>query len=93
MAPLKNPPVAEPQPPRFKKRIKIGISTYSYSHFEERKFPIETVIERAGDFGVEAVDVLHRQMDLKEKAPFDAAGRAYCRKLKRLAFRNGVDLV
>jgi L-ribulose-5-phosphate 3-epimerase len=93
VAPLKNPPVAEPQPPRFKKRIKIGISTYSYSHFEEKKFPIETVIERAGEFGVEAVDVLHRQMDLKEKAPFDAAGRAYCRKLKRLAFRNGVDLV
>ncbi len=92
VAPIKNPPAAE-QPPHFKKRIKLGISTYSYWHFEEKKFPIETVIERAGNFGVESVDVLHRQMDLKEKAPFDAAGRAYCRKLKRLAFRNGVNLV
>jgi len=83
-------PVAPPT--HFKKRIKLGISTYSYWHFEEKKFPVETVIERAGDLGVECVDILHRQMDLKEKAPLDAAGRAYCRKLKRLAFRNGVDL-
>ncbi len=87
------PPTAVPQPPRFKKRIKFGISTYSYWHFEEKKFPIEAVIERAAEFGVEGVDVLHRQMDLKEKMPLDAAGRAYCRKLKRLAFRNGVDLI
>jgi sugar phosphate isomerase/epimerase len=81
------------QAPHFKKRIKLGISTYSYWHFEEKKFPVETVIERAAEFGVEGVDVLHRQMDLKERAPLDAAGRAYCRKLKRLAFRNGVDLI
>ncbi len=87
-------PVAPvPQPPHFKKRIKFGISTYSYWHFEEKKFPIETVIERAAEFGVEGVDVLHRQMELKETAPLDAAGRAYCRKLKRIAFRNGVDVI
>ena len=91
LAPGKNAPVE--QTPRFKKRIKLGISTYSYWHFEEKKFPIETVIERAAEFGVEGVDVLHRQMEISEKNPLDAAGRAYCRKLKRLAFRNGVDLV
>ncbi len=79
--------------PRFKKRIKFGISTYSYWHFDQNKFPIETVIERAADLGVEAVDVLHRQMELDEAGPFDAAGRAYCRKLKRHAFRNGIDLI
>jgi sugar phosphate isomerase/epimerase len=84
---------AAEQPPHFKKRIKFGISTYSYWHFEEKKFPIETVIERAAQFGVEGVDVLHRQMEINEKAPLDAAGRAYCRRLKRLAFRNGVDLI
>ncbi len=83
---------AQVPPPHFKKRIKLGISTYSYWHFEEKKFPIETVIERTAEFGVEAVDILHRQMELKEKAPLDAAGRAYCRKLKRLAFRNGVAI-
>jgi sugar phosphate isomerase/epimerase len=82
-----------PAAPRFKKRIKLGISTYSYWHFEEKKFPIETVIERAAEIGVEGVDVLHRQMELEEKAPLDAAGRAYCRKLKRLAFRNGIDVI
>ncbi len=91
LAPDKKAPVE--QVPRFKKRIKLGISTYSYWHFEEKKFPIETVIERAAEFGVEAVDVLHRQMEISERNELDAAGRAYCRKLKRLAFRNGVDLV
>ena len=91
LAPAKAAPVVPA--PRFKKRIKLGISTYSYWHFEEKKFPVETVIERAAEIGVECVDVLHRQMDLKERAPFDAEGRAYCRKLKRLAFRNGIDLV
>ncbi len=90
-------PPAKPAPteqqPHFKKRIKIGISTYSYWHFEEKKFPIETVIERAAEFGVEAVDVLHRQMEISERGAFDAEARAYCRRLKRIAFRNGVDLI
>jgi sugar phosphate isomerase/epimerase len=82
-----------PPPPVFKKRIKFGVSTYSYWHFEEKKFPIETVIDRAAELGLEGVDVLHRQMELEEKGPFDATGRAYCRKLKRHAFRNGIDLI
>jgi sugar phosphate isomerase/epimerase len=82
-----------PAPPRFKKRIKLGLSTYSYWHFEAKKYPVEQVIERAAELGVEGVDVLHRQMDLDEKAPLDAAGRAYCRSLKRHAFRNGVELI
>ncbi len=83
----------DPAPAKFKKPIKIGVSSYSYWHFEEKKFPIEGVIERAALLGVEGVDVLHRQMEIDEKGPFDAAGRAYCRNLKRLAFRNGIDLI
>ncbi len=79
--------------PKFPKPIKFGVSSYSYWHFEEKKFPIETVIERAAQLGAEGVDVLHRQMELDEKAPLDAAGRAYCRNLKRHAFRNGIDLI
>src|SRR6266487_1371200 len=51
------------QAPLFKKRIKLGISTYSYWHFEEKRFPIETVMDRAAEIGVEGVDVLHRQMN------------------------------
>ncbi len=74
-------------------RIKLGISTYSYWHFRPPKTSIETVIEKSAAIGVEGVDILHRQMDLEEKAPFDAAGRAYCNKLKRLAFTRGIDLI
>src|ERR1051326_8940586 len=76
-----------------KKRIKLGIATYSYWHFKTEKVPIETVIDKAAEIGVEGVDILHRQMDLPEKAPLDAAGRGYLRKLKRHAFVNGIDLI
>ena len=83
--------------PSFKstarRRIKLGISTYSYWHFKTERVPIETVISKAAEIGVEGVDILHRQMDLPEKAPLDAAGRAYLRKLKRHAFVNGLDLI
>jgi L-ribulose-5-phosphate 3-epimerase len=78
---------------KVKKRIKLGISSYSYWHFKTAKVPIETVIDKAAQIGVEGVDILHRQMDVAEKAPFDAATRAYCQKLKRHAFVNGIDLI
>lgn len=76
----------------FKKRIKLAIASYSYWHFRTEKVPIETVMDKAAEIGVEAVDILHRQMDIEEKAPLDAAGRAYLRKLKRHAFRNGLSI-
>jgi L-ribulose-5-phosphate 3-epimerase len=81
---------AEPKPAR--KRLKLGIASYSYWHFRTERVPIETVMDKAAEIGVEAVDILHRQMDLEEKAPLDAAGRAYLRKLKRHAFRNGLEI-
>ena len=68
-----------------KRRLKLGISTYSYWHFRPPKTSIETVIEKAGQLGVEGVDLLHRQMDSDE--------RTYLLKLKRQAFLNGVDLI
>lgn len=76
-----------------KNHVKLGISTYSYWHFRPPKVSVETVIEKSAEIGVEGVDILHRQMDLEEKAPFNAAGRAYCNKLKRLAFTRGIDLI
>lgn len=76
-----------------KPRVKLGISTYSYWHFRPPKVPIESVIDKTAELGVAGVDILHRQMDLAEKEPLDAAGRAYLRKLKRHAFLNGVDLI
>src|SRR5437016_6451366 len=76
-----------------KKGVKLGVSTYSYWHFRPPKVSIATVIEKSAEIGVSGVDILHRQMDIEEKAPFNAAGRAYCNKLKRLAFANGIDLI
>jgi len=74
-------------------RIKLGISSYSYWHFRTAKVPIETVIDKAAALGVEGVDILHRQMDLEERGPLTSATRTYCQKLKRHAFRNGIDLI
>jgi len=63
-------------------RIKLSISSYSYWHFKEKKFPIESVIDEAVKLGVDGIDILHRQMDSEEKN--------YIHKLKRRAFENGI---
>jgi sugar phosphate isomerase/epimerase len=86
---------AEPQLTKaaHSKRIKLGIATYSYWHFTTEKVSVETVIDKAADIGVEGVDILHRQMDIPEREPLSAEHRSYLQKLKRHAFRNGIDLV
>jgi sugar phosphate isomerase/epimerase len=89
-APVPSVAASAPEPRR---RIKLGISTYSYWHFRTAKVPIETVIDKAAALGVEGVDILHRQMDLEEREPLTAAHRAYLQKLKRHAFTNGIDLI
>jgi sugar phosphate isomerase/epimerase len=66
-------------------RIHIGVSTYSYWHFTEQKYPIEKVIENASRLGFDGVEILHVQMP--EESP------GYLRKLKRLAAVNGLDLM
>ncbi len=76
-----------------RKRIKLGIATYSYWHFRDPKVSIETVIDKAAEIGVEGLDILHRQMDIPEKEPLTPEHRSYLRKLKRHAFRNGVSPV
>ena len=76
-----------------KKRVKLGISSYSYWHFKTERVPIETVIDQAAGLGVGGVDILHRQMDLPEKEPLTAAHRPYLQKLKRHAFTHGIDLI
>jgi L-ribulose-5-phosphate 3-epimerase len=84
---------AKPASVSAKRRLKLGVCTYSYWHFRDPKVSVETVIEKAADLGVAGVDLLHRQMDIPEKEPLTAAHQAYLAKLKRLAFRNGVELV
>jgi L-ribulose-5-phosphate 3-epimerase len=75
------------------KNVRLAVSSYSYWHFRAPKVPIESVINKAAKLGVQGVDILHRQMEIAEKAPLDANGRAYLRKLKRHAFVNGIDLI
>ena len=65
--------------------VKFGVSSYSFWHFRGPKFPLETVIERASEWDVQGVEVLHRQMESEEIA--------YLHRLKRHAFCNGVDLI
>jgi sugar phosphate isomerase/epimerase len=67
------------------RRIRIGVSTYSYWHFKPKKYPIESVIDQAARLGFDGVEVLHRQM--AEESP------AYLSRLKRAAFVNGLDLL
>ncbi|MBM4061638.1 MAG: sugar phosphate isomerase/epimerase [Planctomycetes bacterium] len=90
-APAAAPTPARPEPAG--NRIKLAIASYSYWHFKTARVPIETVIDKAAAIGVEGVDVLHRQMDVPEKDPLTAEHRAYLQKLKRHAFRQGIDLV
>lgn len=65
--------------------VKLGLSTYSYWHFRDPKIPIEHVIDRAAQFGAAGVDVLHQQMESEDNA--------YLQRLKRHAFRAGIDLI
>jgi sugar phosphate isomerase/epimerase len=67
------------QPP-----IKIAVSTYSYWHFRDPKYPVEKVIEHAARLGFDGVEILHRQMT--DESP------AYLNTLKQLAFRHGLAL-
>jgi L-ribulose-5-phosphate 3-epimerase len=83
-------PAQEAKPAAARKRIKLGIATYSYWHFRDPKISVETVIEKAAEIGVEGLDILHRQMDIPEREPLTPAHRSYLQKLKRHAFRNGI---
>jgi len=65
-----------------KPRIKLSISSYSYWHFTEVKFPIEKVIDEAAKLGVEGIDILHMQMESEDNK--------YIQELKRRAYLNGI---
>lgn len=67
------------------KPVKFAISSYSFWHFTDEKVPIEVVIDAAAELGVGGVDVLHRQMESEDST--------YLNKLKRYAWKNGVDLI
>src|SRR5687768_7865443 len=74
---------AIPNPTAPRRGLQLAISSYSYWHMRGAKVTIETVIEKAAALGVAGVDVLHRQMDIPERAPLTAEHRAYLQTLKR----------
>ncbi len=64
------------------RRIPLAVSTYSYWHFREPRFPIEKVIDDAARIGFDGVEILHRQME--NESP------AYVNGLKRRAWEKGL---
>jgi sugar phosphate isomerase/epimerase len=80
------PAVARPRP-------RLAVASYSYWHFRTERVPIERVVEQVAALDVAGVDVLHRQMDLPEREPLNAAHLAYLRRLKRHALLHGVSYV
>lgn len=64
--------------------MKIGVSSYSFWHFEERKVPIEYVIQRAYEMELDGIEILEVQMESKE--------REYINSIKRLALEHGLDI-
>ncbi len=75
-------PQAEPAPRR---RLRIGVSTYSFWHFRGPKVEVADCIEKAGAMGFDGVELLHEQMS--------GESNAYLQDLKRRAFVNGLDLM
>ncbi len=66
-------------------RNRIAVSTYSYWQFQNAELRnIEKCIDLAAEMGFDGVELLHRQMESEENA--------YLQKLKRQAFRLGLDL-
>jgi sugar phosphate isomerase/epimerase len=77
-------PVTAKKAAGVKGRPKLCISTYSLQSFRRDPDGIEKSILTAADFGIDAVDILHRSMPSEDNA--------YCQKLKQTAYRNGVAL-
>ena len=51
-------------------RIHLGVSTYSYWHFTEQKYPIEKVIDNASRLGFDGVEILHEPPGASTESTF-----------------------
>lgn len=72
---------------------RIGVSTYSFWHFQGAPTPIETCLEHAADMGFDGVEILHVHMEEASKAAGGQVDRSLLRNLKRRAFSLGLDLM
>ena len=78
-------PIAQPEATRGAPgRVRLAVSTYSYWHFKEQKYPVERVIADAARLGFDGVEILHRQMD--------GESPEYVNGLKQAAFRGGLAM-
>jgi len=66
------------------KGIRLGLSSYCFWHFSEKKTPIEYVIQKAREMGVDGIEILHVQME--------SDNNAYLQELKRMAYTHGLDI-
>jgi sugar phosphate isomerase/epimerase len=73
-------------PPKRKNRV--GVSTYSFWHFEKEKVPIERCIDDAARMGFDGVEILHMQMADAEKP-----SNGHLQRLKKQAHSLGLDLM
>ena len=64
--------------------LRLGVSSYSFWHFRGNKVPIADVLRKAREFGLDGVEILHRQMDSEDGD--------YLAGLKREALTQGQDL-
>jgi sugar phosphate isomerase/epimerase len=78
------PSLAAQAAPAARRRLPIGVSTYSYWHLRGPKYPIEKVIDDAARLGFDGVEILHRQMQDESLG--------YMNGLRRRAFTLGLDL-
>src|SRR3954454_24639962 len=80
-------PAAGPAPPP-RPANRIGTSTYSFWHFGKNPHDlrdVEKCIDLAADMGFDGVEILQQQ--LTDQSP------GYLQRLKRRAFRLGLDLM
>ena len=65
--------------------LRIGVSTYSFWHFEKKRVEVADCIDTASRMGFDGVEILHVQMSSEENS--------YLQQLKQRAFANGLDLM
>lgn len=84
---------AEETKPLSVRPNRIGVSTYSFWHFQGAPTPIETCLEQAADMGFDGVEILHVHMVEAAKAAGGEVDRSLLRRIKQRAFSLGLDLM
>jgi sugar phosphate isomerase/epimerase len=74
-------------------RHRIGVSTYSFWHFQGDPVPIETCLEQAAEMGFDGVEILHVHMEEAVKARGETVGKPLLHRIKQRAFALGLDLM